>query len=63
MILIGVAGIFAGEGISKIASILIIILGVIALGLGGFSLTQPIFAAVLIGVALIIQGVRLYVAP
>ena len=63
MILIGVTGIFAGEGVSKIASILIIILGVITLGLGSFSITQPIFAAVLLGVALIIQGVRLYIVP
>ena len=62
MIFIGIAGLFSGEGVSKLASILIIILGIIAFILGGTSLTNPIFAAVLIGVALIIQGVRLYVA-
>ena len=46
--------------ISKIASVLIIILGIISFALGGFSIDQPLFAAVLIGVALIIKGVGLY---
>lgn len=60
MIFIGIAGIFGGEGVSKIASVLIIILGVITLGLGGFSITNPLFAIILLGVTLIIQGVSLY---
>ena len=61
MILIGIVGLFSGENVSKLASILIIILGIIAFLLGGFSLTQPLFAAILVGVSLIIQGVRLYI--
>jgi len=62
LILLGIAGIFSGEGVSKIASILIIILGIVAFYLGATSLTNPLFAAILIGVALIIQGVRLYIS-
>jgi uncharacterized membrane protein HdeD (DUF308 family) len=61
MILLGITGLFA-QGMSKIASILIILLGIIAFALGGLSLTNPLYAAILIGVCLIIQGVRLYVA-
>ena len=60
MIIAGIIGIFSDSKISKIASVLMIILGIISFALGGFSIAQPIFAAVLIGVALIIQGIRLY---
>lgn len=61
LILLGISGIFA-EGVSKLASILIIILGIISFALGGFSITNPLFAAILIGVALIVQGVRIYIS-
>jgi len=60
MILAGIAGLISDSQISKIASVLIIILGIISFALGGFSIDQPLFAAILIGVGLIIQGVRLY---
>ena len=60
MILAGIVGLISDSQISKIASVLIIILGIISFALGGFSIDQPLFAAVLIGVALIIQGVGLY---
>ena len=60
MILAGIVGIFSDTQFGKLASVLIIILGIISFALGGFSIDQPLFAAVLIGVALIIQGVRLY---
>ena len=60
MVLAGIAGLVSGSQISKIASVLIIILGIISFAFGGLSIGQPIFAAILIGVALIIQGVRLF---
>ena len=60
MIIAGIAGLISDSQFGKIASILIIILGIISFALGGFSIGQPLFAAALIGVALIIQGVRLY---
>ncbi len=62
MLLLGIIGLFSGPGVSKAASILIIILGIIAFILGGLSLDQPLYAAILIGVCLIIQGIRLYIA-
>lgn len=60
MIIAGIAGLISGSQFGRIASVLIIILGIISFALGGFSIDQPLFAAVLIGVALIIQGIRLY---
>ena len=50
-----------GIGISKLASIGIVILGIISFALGGLSIDQPMFAAILIGVALIIEGIGLYI--
>ncbi|RAP48533.1 MAG: hypothetical protein BZ135_00510 [Methanosphaera sp. rholeuAM6] len=60
MILAGIGGLISDSQIGKIASVLIIILGIISFALGGFSIDQPLFAALIIGVALIIQGIRLY---
>ena len=60
MILAGIASLLS-EGSSKIISILIIILGIISFALGGFSIDNPIFAAALIGVGLIIEGIGLYI--
>ena len=60
MIIAGIAGLITDSKFGKIASVLMIILGIISFALGGFSIDQPLFAAVIIGVALIIQGVRLY---
>lgn len=60
MIIAGILGLLSGSQVSKIFSVLMIILGIISFALGGLSLDQPIFAAILIGVALIVQGIRLY---
>ena len=60
MIIAGIVGIFSDSQFGKIASIFLIILGIISFALGGFSIDQPLFAAILIGVALIVQGVKLY---
>ena len=61
LILLGISGLFA-QGMSKIASILIVILGIVSFALGGLSIDNPLFAAIIIGVALIAQGIRLYIA-
>ncbi|WP_406536385.1 DUF308 domain-containing protein [Methanobrevibacter sp.] len=60
LILGGIVGLLSDSGVSKIASVLIIILGIISFALGGFSIDQPLFAVILIGVALIIEGIGLY---
>lgn len=60
LVLGGIVGLVSDSGISKIASVLIIIIGIISFALGGFSIEQPLFAIILIGVALIIEGIGLY---
>ena len=60
MVLAGIAGLISGPQISKIISILIIVLGIISFALGGLSFSQPVYAAFIIGLALILEGVRLY---
>ena len=60
LVLGGIVGLVSDSGIFKIASVLIIILGIISFALGGFSIEQPLFAIILIGVALIIEGMGLY---
>ena len=60
MILAGIMGLISDSQIGKFASVLIMILGIISFALGGLSINQPLFATVIICIALIIQGVRLY---
>ena len=60
LILTGIAGLISDSPMPKIASVLIIILGIISFALGGLSIDQPVFAAILIGVSLIIEGIGLY---
>ena len=57
MLLAGIIGLISDTQISKIASVLIIIMGIISFALGGFSIGNPLYAAILIGVCLIIQGI------
>ena len=47
LILAGIVGLISDTKTSKIASVLVIILGIISFALGGFSIGQPMFAAVL----------------
>jgi uncharacterized membrane protein HdeD (DUF308 family) len=61
LILAGIAGLISDSQMPKIVSILMIILGIISFALGGLSIDKPIFAAILIGVALIIEGIGLYI--
>ena len=60
MILSGISGLIYNSQISKITSLLILLMGIIMIVLGFFSLAQPLYAVILIGLTLIIQGVRLY---
>ena len=61
LILVGITGLVSAG--SKLAAIGIIILGIISFALGGFSIDNPIFAAVLIGISLIVEGIGLYTLP
>ena len=61
MIIFGVAGLLSKmTNISTFTSILVLIIGIIAIALAVFSLNQPIYIAILIGIVLIIEGVNLF---
>lgn len=60
MILFGILGIISKSRISKTTSLLILIMGIIAIVLAINSIAQPVYAAVLIGASLIIEGVMFY---
>lgn len=59
MIIAGVTGLFSDK-VSNWSSLAIILLGIIEIALAALSIAQPIYAAVLVGISLIIQGVNLY---
>ena len=60
MIFCGIVGIISNSTLSKATSLLILIMGIIAIVLAVYSITEPIYAAILIGLCLIIQGLRFY---
>ncbi len=60
MVLVGITGLIKNTSLSKIASLLILIMGILGFVLGTFSFVSPIYAAVLVGITLIIEGVVLY---
>ena len=63
MICIGIAGIVAQDSaISKVSSVLILIFGVIMLFLAAFSITNPLYVAILIGISLVLRGIILFTA-
>ncbi|MBR0271505.1 MAG: DUF308 domain-containing protein [Methanobrevibacter sp.] len=61
MIFFGIVGLIAESRLSKTTSVLILIFGIIAVALAVYSIAEPIYAAILIGACLIIQGLRLFI--
>ena len=61
MILMGIAGLFSGEQISKALSILMIILAIVMIAIGALTIDNPIIAPILLGISLIVEGVNLIV--
>ena len=60
MIIFGVSGLISRMGsISTFTSILVLIMGIIAIALAAFSINQPVYIAIIIGIVLIIEGVAL----
>lgn len=54
----GISGIFFGLGItSKLISVLILILGIVAVYLASASIAQPLYVAVIVGICLIMEGI------
>lgn len=61
LIFVGIFGIFfAIDTSSRIMSILILILGFIATYLAAFSIAQPLYVAILVGIGLILEGLSLF---
>lgn len=61
MIIMGIAGLFSGEQISKVLSILMIILAIVMIAIGALTIDNPIIAPILLGISLIVEGVNLVV--
>ncbi len=57
LIFVGLIGLFGGTTLSKIASLLILIMGVVAVFLAVFSLAEPLYTAILVGICLIMEGI------
>lgn len=61
LILIGILGIFSGpDTMSKIAAVLIVILGIATVFLAAFAIAQPLYTAVIVGVCLILYGITFF---
>jgi uncharacterized membrane protein HdeD (DUF308 family) len=64
LILIGLIGLFTRQGsLAKLGSVLILIFGIITVFLAAFSIEQPLFVAILVGVSLLVEGIILLVIP
>lgn len=62
LIFAGISGIIFGEkAISKIASVLILIFGLLAIYFAVFSIAEPLYAAILVGLCLIMEGITFFV--
>ena len=61
MILMGIAGLFSGEQISKVLSILMIILAIVMIVIGALTIDNTIIAPILIGISLIVQGANMFI--
>ncbi len=60
MIVFGITGLISKMNrISTFTSILVLIMGIVAIALAIFALNQPIYIAIIIGVVLIIEGITM----
>ena len=61
MIFIGIVGLVFGlDSISRIASVLILILGIIAVFFAAYSIAEPLYTAILVGICLIMEGITFF---
>ena len=58
LIFFGIIGIVFGfDTLSRVTSVLILILGLIAVFLATYSIAQPLYVAILVGICLIMEGI------
>ncbi len=61
MIIIGIAGLFSGDQVSKALSVIMIILAIVMIAIGALTINNPIIAPILIGISLIVEGANLFI--
>ncbi|MBQ2653409.1 MAG: DUF308 domain-containing protein [Methanobrevibacter sp.] len=60
MIIFGITGVLSKmTRFSTFTSILVLIMGIVAIALAAFAVSQPIYIAIIIGIVLIIEGVSM----
>lgn len=63
MIVFGIAGLFSHmTSTSTLSSLIVLVMGIIAIALGIFAINQPVYIAIIIGFVLIIEGISLLVS-
>ncbi|MCR5026823.1 MAG: DUF308 domain-containing protein [Methanobrevibacter sp.] len=60
MIAFGVIGLISESRLSKSSSLIILLVGIISILLAMFAIAKPEYVAMLIGLCLIIEGIKLY---
>ena len=61
MIAFGIIGLVSKvTKVSTFASILVLIMGIVAIALAAYAINQPVYIAIIIGIVLIIEGVNLF---
>ncbi len=63
MIVFGIAGLFSHmTRTSTLSSLLVLLMGIIAIALGIFAINEPVYIAIIIGIVLIIEGIGLLIS-
>ena len=58
----GIAGLISGDQVSKVLSILMIILAIVMIAIGALTIDNPIIAPILLGISLIVEGANLFIS-
>ena len=63
MIVFGIAGLFSHMSrVSTFSSVLVLIMGILAIVIAAFTVEQPTYIAIIIGIVLLIEGISLFIA-
>jgi uncharacterized membrane protein HdeD (DUF308 family) len=61
LIISGITGIIFGpDALSKLASVLILILGFVVVYLAAFAIANPLYSAIIVGICLILEGITFF---
>ena len=60
LIVIGILGLFGGPETPKLVSILFLIMGIVCIILAMFSIAEPLYVAIIVGICLILEGVSFF---